>query len=81
MPLDVDKVAAAAKTAEEAGAPDDHKLANIIFDAFRRSNRGALMMGGPPFTTAESDVLIDGTFNFLVVARLVRRRLGMPRLS
>lgn len=54
-------------------ADNDKKLAEVIYKALRGSNPRALFMGEIPDT-----VLIDGSFNFLRAAHLVRRYLKMP---
>jgi hypothetical protein len=51
-------------------------IANVIFSALRHSNRGAFILGD-----VDNDiVLLDGNFNFRVIARLVRRDLERLRL-
>jgi len=56
--------------------PTQSALSKIIFESLRRASPEALMWGDPEMS--DSDVLIDGTFNFLEVARLVRMALERP---
>jgi hypothetical protein len=50
-------------------------IAKAIFDALRRVNPRALVDGDPTADFANSNVLIDGNFNFRILARFVRKAL------
>jgi len=56
-----------------AGAPNktEEIIADVVYRALRRSDHRALIIGEP----GHDDVLLDGNFNFQVIARFVRREL------
>lgn len=67
---------------EEKGSPvgdachSDAEIARVVFDALRRSNPRALLMGDPTDRIV-SAVLIDGSFNLRMVAKHIKARLGI----
>jgi hypothetical protein len=62
---------AGARAGAHLNAPSrrDAEMARLIFDALKRANTDALILGNP------DDVLIDGTFDLVKIARWVRVRL------
>lgn len=59
------------------GASDgysDAEIARILFDALSRANPRALLSGDP---TDRFGVLVDGSFNFRMVAKHLKTRLGI----
>lgn len=60
-------------SAEGAGVSDG-EVARIVFDALRRANSKAVLSGDP---TDRFGVLVDGSFNFRIVAKHIKARLGI----
>lgn len=58
------------------GAMDDLDVAQIVFDALLRANPRALLMGDPRDRISRYDILIDGSFNFKMVAKHVKSGLS-----
>lgn len=54
----------------------DAEVAQILFDALSRANPRAVLIGDPT-DRAVLAVLVDGTFNFRIVAKHIKRRLGV----
>ncbi len=52
----------------------DADIAQLVFDALVRANPRALLSGDP---TDRFGVLVDGTFNFRMVAKHVKAQLGI----
>lgn len=59
---------------------EDQEIARVIYDALveesdRGADRGSVLS---PFDPKDADILIDGRFDLLVVASVVRRSLHLP---
>jgi hypothetical protein len=64
------------ESAPEAGAPGKElelALAEAVLSALRAASRQPYIVGD---VLSDPDVLIDGTFNFRVVGRVLRNKLG-----
>jgi hypothetical protein len=57
-----------------SGSYSDAEVARIVFDALQRANPRALLSGDP---TDRLSVLVDGSFNFRMVAKHLKARLGI----